>query len=200
MIDFSKVTAILGGSFDPIHLGHIHVAKSVLANLPQIEQLVLLPAFQSPGKPAPIASPEKRLLWTKTTAEKEGFLGSNAEIKAGGTSYTVETLEKFHKNGAAKERIYLVLGADSYASFSSWKSPEKIRSLCQIVVVNRPGSFLKKEDPSDTILETKMHEASSTEIRRILKTGKIPIDLIPLPVCEELQKKNPYDIQEENGK
>lgn len=196
MIDFRLPTALFGGSFDPVHLGHLQVAKEVRKQMPQIQQLVFVPAAQSPGKQPVGASAEQRLKWLKLAVEPEGFLVWEADLDRGGESFTVETLGEAHKQSAAYERLYWILGADAYASFGRWREPERIRELCRLVVVNRPGQKINMRESSDLLLEIPPHPASSSEIRAQLASGDTSSPWIPDAVRSDMEKilplHNPY--------
>lgn len=204
MIDFSKSTALYGGSFDPIHLGHLHVVRTVLQKMPQIKQIVLVPAGQSPGKSAPIASAKDRLAWLLATGKAEGYKVWGTELHREGPSFTVNTLREATSLGAKKEQLFFILGADSYQNFSNWKAPEQIRAMCRLIVVARPGFPVQPQNPEDIILESATHSASSSEIRHQLSKGNFPEESLPKALLEEftnlsLNSKNPYAIQDKDG-
>jgi nicotinate-nucleotide adenylyltransferase len=197
MIDFSRSTALFGGSFDPIHEGHLHIAKSLLELRPDIQQFVFVPAAHSPGKAPAMAPAELRLRWTKQTAEPQGFQVWEEEIKRGGESYTLDTLRAAHAAGAKREKLFLVMGGDAYLHFDHWKNPEEIRSLAQLIAVNRPGVHLPSQQPGDAILEIAEHPASSTAIRTALQSGNEAPAYLPGPVRQDLKtlflsSQNPY--------
>ncbi|RZA07568.1 MAG: nicotinate (nicotinamide) nucleotide adenylyltransferase [Proteobacteria bacterium] len=196
MIDFSRTTILFGGSFDPIHAGHLHVAKHALAALPGA-QLVFVPAQQSPGKHPPVASPAERLAWLEKAVAAGIFQVWDAELKRDGVSYTVDTLLQAHGAGARRENLYWLVGADAYATFPAWKDPARIRALAKLLVVNRPGSPIEAQDAEDLIVEIPPHPASSTALRAALAAGQEAPEEIPAPVNEELGKllllgRNPY--------
>lgn len=176
---FREPTVLFGGSFDPIHEGHLHVARAVKAQLPQIKNFVFVPAAHSPGKPAALASAADRLHWLKLVAEPEGFHVWDYDLERSGESYTVETLEEAHRQGATRERLFWLVGADAYAGFSRWKNPARIRELSRLLVVNRPGEEISPQSSDDQIISIAPHPASSTEIREALARGENPLWLPP---------------------
>ncbi|MGE3260846.1 MAG: nicotinate (nicotinamide) nucleotide adenylyltransferase [Bacteriovoracia bacterium] len=186
MIDFRRSTALFGGSFDPVHDGHLHIAKSLRERRPDIEQIVFVPTSHSPGKAPALASAEDRLRWLKLVTEPLGFLVWDEEILRGGESYTVDTLKAAHAHGAAKERLYWVVGGDAYVHFTHWRDPGTIRSLAQLIVVNRPGILLPAQSPGDVILEIVPHTASSSGIRAALAAEEQTIPYLPEPVRQDL--------------
>jgi nicotinate-nucleotide adenylyltransferase len=193
--DFTKPTALFGGSFDPVHEGHLHVAREVKRLLPGA-QLVFVPASISPGKRELVAPGGLRLKWLQAVAAKEGFLVWDTELKRQGPSYTVDTLLEAHRLGAKKRDLFFVMGADSYQNFSRWRGPEKIRELCRIVVVTRPGSPLSA-GPEACVLTIPPHLASSTAIRKGLGQNPPLTDHLPPEVKSDLEdltllSQNPY--------
>lgn len=196
MIDFSRTTILFGGSFDPIHAGHLHVAKYALAALPGA-QLAFVPASQSPGKHAPVAPAELRLRWLEKAVAPGIFQVWDAELKREGVSYTVDTLLQAHGEGATRDKLYWLVGADAYSTFPTWKDPARIRSLARLLVVNRPGSPLELQDAEDLIVEIPPHPASSTAIRRALNAAAPNTEELLPAVQEELGNllllgRNPY--------
>ena len=127
--------AIYGGTFDPIHVGHVHVARWVLKHL-RPRKLVFVPTSQNPHKTAPTPS-RHRLKMVELAVEQMADTRlevSRIEIDSDGPSYTVNTLTHFsllHSN------LLLVTGSDTMRSFSKWKSPERILELANILIVRR---------------------------------------------------------------
>ncbi len=195
MSDFSRATALFGGSFDPVHEGHLHVARELRAALPEIEQLLFVPANQSPGKPPPHASAAQRLSWLRLAVQPAGFGVWDTELTRGGDSFTVDTLEQAHRQGAARDRLFFVVGYDAFSSFSTWKNPARIRELCRLVVVNRPGQLSPQPTGHELFVAIPPHPASSSEIRDQLASGATPRWLRE-PVLAEIENilplHNPY--------
>jgi nicotinate-nucleotide adenylyltransferase len=188
MTDFSLPTALFGGSFDPVHEGHLHVAREVLARVPEIKQFVFVPAGQSPGKPPSLATGEQRLRWLQLAAGAQGWGAWDIELNRRGESYTVHTLASAHQKGATRDTLFWVLGADAYERFPSWREPGRIRALCRLLVVNRPGSSLAPQKEDDLIVTIPPHPASSSEIRAQLASGDYTNAWIPALVRAELEK------------
>ena len=201
-IDFSLPTVLFGGTFDPVHQGHLHVAREALKALPEAKQLVFVPAWHSPGKKPACASPASRLSWVRMVAEPAGFGVWDLEVRRGGPeSYTVDTLEAAHRLGASAEKLWWLLGADAYAGFSRWKNPARIRQLARLLVVARPGQSILPQETADRILSVPLHPASSTEIRAHLAKGEVNLEWLPPPlrqaISEVLPDQNPYATNKE---
>ncbi|HEY8279903.1 MAG TPA: nicotinate (nicotinamide) nucleotide adenylyltransferase [Bdellovibrionota bacterium] len=194
--DFRISTILFGGSFDPIHEGHLHVAKSALAAVPEAKQVVFVPASVSPGKANPAATAAQRLKWLELAVRGPGFSVWDTEVRRGGQSYTIETLKEALAFGAANDRLFWLLGADAYRGISGWKDPDGIRKLCRLLVVNREGTETRAQHPSDQIISISLHPASSTKLREQLAAGDCSSPWIPPPVRPDLEKllpaQNPY--------
>lgn len=195
-LNFAKPVTLFGGSFDPVHDGHIHLAVQAQKAFPGT-QLVFLPAAQSPGKKPTLASDELRLKWLKMLAQKEGFHVWDLELQRGAPSYTVDTLIEAHRLGSSRDRLFLLLGADSYAALSSWREPGKIRTLCRIIVARRPGAEPPAIQSDDILLDIPNHPASSTAIRKALGANQTLAGMLPDAVKSDLEKlsllrQNPY--------
>lgn len=130
---------VLGGTFDPIHLGHLGAAEAA-AECAQLDRVILVPASQPPHRAQAIVSAQHRLAMCRLAAEGDPrFEVSDLELRRPGLSYTVETLEELHALHHEGE-LFLILGWDAAAQFRTWREPERVRALASIVVVARPGS------------------------------------------------------------
>jgi nicotinate-nucleotide adenylyltransferase len=196
--DFSKTTLLFGGSFDPIHQGHIALVNGAREALPVIEQVVFVPCYESPGKAATIARPEERLRLLEVALSTTENLIWDFEALRPGPSYTVDTLREAQRLGATRDKLFLLLGADSYASFPSWRSTEEIRTLARLCVGNRPGHENASLHPDDSLFRITPSPLASHTIRESLSRGKVPKDTVPLALERELERlflnsQNPYD-------
>ncbi len=193
---------VFGGSFDPVHVGHILVAREVMEKL-KAEKVVFVPAYRSPLKEGYVAPPEDRLEMLKLAVEnEEGFEVDDYEIAKGGISYTVETLEYMRKK--VKGRIGFLIGADSMLRFHLWREPERILELADIVVADREGllervkEYVRTKFPSLVegknliFVNTRRVDVSATEIRKRVKEGKSIYCLVPAPVEEYIKEKGLY--------
>ncbi len=137
----AKKTAIgiLGGSFDPVHLGHLWMAEAALEQLP-IEHVRWIPVATSPLKQhGPVATNEQRLTMLKLALSGcSKHVIDTHELDREGISYTVDTIE-YLRQVFADRRLYLIMGADSLASLAAWKSPQRLLQLCTLAVLSRAG-------------------------------------------------------------
>ncbi len=161
---------ILGGSFDPPHVGHLLAASDACEEL-RLDQLVWVPAAAQPLKQgALLASPEQRLAMVHLTVDGDPrFSVSPVEIEREGLSYTVDTLTVFAGRYPDAERFFLV-GADAFASFAQWRDPAGIVALARLAVMERLGDAPVAPptgfDPASVVrLHTRRVDLSSTEIR-----------------------------------
>lgn len=189
----SKV-GIFGGTFDPIHLGHLITAQSV-KEIRNLDKIIFIPAFISPHKTdAKPSSPEDRLNMIKLVVETIPFFEySDIEIKMGGISYTIDTLRELKKN---YEKIEFIIGYDNIFTFHTWKEPDEIFKLAEVVVLKRksshPPQFQDKYYRQAVFVQTRGIEISATDIRERVKNG-LPINfLVPPTVLEYIYKHKLY--------
>jgi nicotinate-nucleotide adenylyltransferase len=129
---------ILGGTFDPIHNGHLRTAVE-LAEALGLGEVRLLPAGSPPHRPPPVASVELRWhMLVAAVAGKSGLVPDNRELRRGGPSYTVDTLVELRAESGDRP-LCLILGADAFAGLASWHRWRDLAGLVHLVVVHRPG-------------------------------------------------------------
>jgi nicotinate-nucleotide adenylyltransferase len=129
---------ILGGTFDPIHVGHLAVAKGAI-ECARLDRVLFVPSAQPPHRAAALASAEDRLAMTKLAIEGEPSLEvSDVEVRRGGRSYTVDTLNELHR-AHPDDELFLILGWDAARLFRTWHEPERVAALASVVIVDRPG-------------------------------------------------------------
>lgn len=135
----SRRIALLGGSFDPIHLGHLAVAREVLNQI-KVDRVWFLPAFKSPNKSTEsTTSPEHRLAMVRSAVEGcADFEVCDLELKRSGSSYTYETLEELHR-AEPETRWLWILGLDTFFDLPGWKNFNRILELADLIVAPRPG-------------------------------------------------------------
>jgi nicotinate-nucleotide adenylyltransferase len=173
--------AILGGSFDPPHVGHLLAAEDAFERL-TLDRLIFVPAATQPLKVGrAVASAEHRLAMTRLLVQGDGrFEVSAVEVERPGLSFTVDTLTHFAGLYPDADR-YLLLGADVLGTFGQWKEPHRIRQLARLVILER-GSAAGQAEPAQlprelqtaelVRLPTRRVDVSSTEIRERVRSGK----------------------------
>ncbi len=134
----SDGVALFGGTFNPIHAGHLRAAEEVLKAL-KLRQIIFIPSAIPPHKSeAPLAPAEQRLAWIKkATAEYPCFSVNSLELEREGPSYTVDTLLAFQRKLAPERPIFL-LGWDAFCHLGTWHKPEQVLELADLVVLTRP--------------------------------------------------------------
>lgn len=163
--------AIYGGSFDPIHIAHETIVYKALDKL-TLDLLILVPTFLNPQKISSHLEPRQRLfLLTKNFSENKKILVSDYEVAKNSPTYTIETI-KFFKDYYKPEKIYLIIGADNYATFSSWYKNKEILNEVELVVATRNG-FLNQNYDNITTLNVDI-DISSTNLRNNLDLNYVP--------------------------
>jgi nicotinate-nucleotide adenylyltransferase len=148
-----KTIGILGGTFDPIHKGHLQVAEQTFSQL-GLDELHFLPCATPVHRDLPRASDADRLQMIKLAiADHAGFKLNTLELVRGGRSYTIDSLRQIFEQGQY-DSIYLVLGADAFKQFRSWKSPDEILQLVNLVVCRRPGVELDWSNNSSDLVDS----------------------------------------------
>lgn len=184
--------AILGGRFDPPHIGHHLIASQVLGIRPDIDKILLVPAFRHNWKPI-VASPQDRIEMLKSlTGDKIEI--SDIEIKRGGISYMIDTIKALKKETGAK--IFLIIGSDIIPEFYKWEKPKELVKEATFLVFPRdpyelphklPEGFELIESPD--LLVTNL---SSSAIRHRIKQKKSIKYLVPGEVERYIKKNKLY--------
>jgi nicotinate-nucleotide adenylyltransferase len=194
-----RSVGIVGGTFNPPHLGHLALARQALEQL-DLERVFLMPASRAPGKPPePEPGPEHRLRMCRlAVAGTAGVSACALEIERGGTSYTVDTLRTIRKDWPDTELTFIV-GADTARTMPSWREPEKVLELARIAIAEREGAGAedalevlaalgaatgndeprKRTTTRETlVLEMPRIEISSSLVRRRVAEGERVDDLV----------------------
>ncbi len=184
---------IFGGSFDPVHTGHLILAQYVLEQR-NLDRIIFIPCHISPHKTGQkITSGEHRLNMVKLAVENIPYLEySDYEILKGEISYTFDTLK--YLSGSFDE-IELIIGYDNLLVFEKWNNPDEIVKLARLIVMKRKTDIIEKRNrffDSAVILDTPTIEISSTDIRdRIIRNRTIDF-LVPEPVKKYIYEKKLY--------
>ena len=182
---------ILGGSFNPIHHGHLIVATRVAETL-ELDRVILIPTAISPLKAERgLALPRERLAMVRLAIRGNPLLHvSDLEVRRGGTSYTVDTLRLLRKS--LRGDLVLILGADAARLLPRWRKVEEVRRLARIAVVGRPGLRAGGKMPNTSMVAVPQLEISSTDIRERVRQG-LPIRyLVPEAVERYIRRKRLY--------
>ncbi len=209
---------LLGGTFNPIHYGHLRPAEEVRESM-GFDKVLFVPAFIPPHKPEEkITAAGKRLEMVRLAITgNPGFESSDMEIKRGDRSYTVATLRELKRKGPEDLSISLIIGADSFNDITTWCEYEEIFELSGFVVVERPGypvkkitevipesmarkfrydsdtgSYISSHGTSVTYLKTTLMEISSSNIRERVREGLSIRYLVPDAVADYIEKEGLY--------
>lgn len=212
---------IFGGTFDPVHFGHLRSALDVKQAM-GLREMRLVPAFQPPHREPPIANPGQRLTMLRAAVGNEpDLLVDNCEMKREGESFMVDTLSSLREK-LGDEPLCLILGADAFLQLDQWHRWEKILQLAHIVVIHRPGWELEVNKASadirrlwdechvDTLAEFEKQASgkksagkiflqkvtplniAATSIREMVAEGKSPRFLLPDPVWNLIRMHGLY--------
>ncbi len=209
---------IFGGTFDPVHFGHLRPALEVKQAL-GLREMRLIPAFQPPHREAPVANPGQRLTMLRAAVGDEpDLLVDNREMRREGESYMVDTLASLREE-LGDEPLCLVLGSDAFLQLDSWHEWQQILELAHIVVTHRPGWQLDINEASPA-LQALWHERqandrdqlaaspagnifsqsvtpldiSATQIRELVAAGQNPRYLVPEPVWNLIRTQGLYGV------
>lgn len=171
---------VFGGTFDPIHVGHL-VAASEAASSFSLDRVMFVPAAR-PWQKASYAAPEDRMLMTVlATGGDQRFEVSRIELDRRGLSYTVDTLRTL-KDFYGDVELLFIGGADALRNVATWNEPEAVAELARLIAVTRPGYPLIAPDITSgnvELLDLPGIDISSTDIRERVRTGR-PIDHLVL--------------------
>ncbi len=187
----ARQIGIMGGTFDPIHLGHLVAAEAVYYEL-GLDEVVFVPTGCPPHKSGERVTPaEHRYLMTVlATISNAHFRVSRVDIDRGGPTYSIDTLADLRRSLGADNRLWFITGADALRDFAEWKEPERLVQMCQWVAVSRPGyDFARLTDSLGSLYqENEGHfrfvpvpalSVSSTEIRSRVAAGEPVKYLVP---------------------
>jgi nicotinate-nucleotide adenylyltransferase len=178
---------VFGGTFDPVHVGHLAIANAALDEL-GLDRVHFVPAHHSPLKQVePVASADDRLaMLTAAVADEPRFRVSTSELDRKGPSFTVDTLEELRGEG----QLFLILGSDAYADFERWREPARIRELATIVLAARPGA--PNAPGGVRLLDSPLMDISSRELRARASRGRSLRYLVPEAALRYIEEHRLY--------
>ncbi len=199
---------LFGGTFDPVHLGHLSLARSARDAF-GLERVDFIPCHHPVHRGQPGASPQQRLHMLQLALKGEaGFVINPIELERDRPSWAVDTLEQLRAEDARSVFCWL-MGTDAWAGFERWRAPERILELCHVIVCARPGvarpvtpfddRFLAPGErfgdaPAGRVAWHDMppNDCSSTRVRARLMAGASPTDCLPGAVLEFIQQQGLY--------
>jgi nicotinate-nucleotide adenylyltransferase len=215
MRDLGKPIGILGGTFDPIHFGHLRMALELYQAL-DLDHVRFIPSYQPVHRKLPVATPEQRLAMVKKAITGESALQvDNCEISRKGPSYTIDTLRTLHKK-LPNRPLCLIMGIDALLNFPSWNKWEEILKLAHLLVAHRPQYQLPQNGIVADLIKNRLTdnhadlhreqggciflhpvtplEISSTYIRNQFAQGLNPRFLLPNSVYDYIKQHGTYSI------
>ncbi|MDO8886151.1 nicotinate-nucleotide adenylyltransferase [Candidatus Oleimmundimicrobium sp.] len=200
---------IMGGTFDPIHNGHLVTAEEALVQF-KLDKVIFVPAGQPPHKEVrkSLDSVERYLMTVIATASNPDFEVSKIEIDKEGPSYTIDTVREFREIYGDEAEIYFITGADAILEIITWRDAKKLAKMCKFIAATRPGYCLKKfkelhvipnenKEPEPGKLKVYIMEIpalaiSSTDIRHRVLHGYSIKYLMPEGVANYVLKRKFY--------
>ncbi len=208
-----KPVAIFGGTFNPVHNGHLRAALEIKETL-DLSAVHMIPLFAPPHREPPEVSADLRLVMLEAaTSDNADLIADDREIRRSGISYTVDTLRELREE-LGSNPLCMILGTDAFSHLHTWRNWEELIELAHIIVVHRPGTDLSKNVPANELLEKlqtdkikhlhnspsgcfmsisiPMLEISSTQIRSMLHNDRNPRYLLPESVRKVIMEKKLY--------
>ena len=199
MMETEKRIALYGGTFDPVHSGHIEIARKVL-ELFEIEKVLFIPAHVAPHKIGrPVTEPIHRYAMLALATQNDLRLSvSTFELEAPDRRYTVDTVGHFRAKFAGSAELFFIMGADSWSEITTWCEWERLLTMINHIVVTRPGHEVDQTLPAPNarvlFTDAVMKDISATGIRRLAAAGRFAelAQLVPEPVAEYIRKYELY--------
>ena len=194
---------IMGGTFDPIHFGHLVLAETVREAM-RLDRILFIPSGDPPHKKDVTSAKQRMEMVEMAIGDNPHFACSDMEVKREGYSYTVDTLERLHEEMGDGYQLFFITGADAIIEILSWRNVERIADLCTFVAAARPGTDRQKladflEDLPG-YLRGKVHvtqvpalQISSTDIRRKAASGRTIRYLLPANVARYIRENGLYE-------
>jgi nicotinate-nucleotide adenylyltransferase len=189
-----KTIGLFGGSFDPIHIGHLVTTRFVYEQR-NLDKIIFMPCNISPLKPSnSLLNPEHRIKMLQLALDPFPFFEvSDYEILKGNTSYTIDTLLELKKT---YENIELIIGYDNLLIFDKWHEPDKILDIAKLIVMKRKTDIdsesINKYMDLAYVIDTPSIEISATDIRNRIQKGRSIDYLVPRKVNEYIQENKLY--------
>src|SRR6185295_1079958 len=190
---------ILGGTFDPIHCGHVDLARAAEEAL-GLTRLLIITSHLPPHRAAPVASSFHRFAMVAlAVANRPTWFASDVELRSNEPSYTSTTLRRLHADGYQPGELFFLIGADAFAEIETWRDYPQILGLAQFAVASRPGfpvSELRRRLPSlaDRIvaIDAPTADVSATDLRRRMAAGESIAGLVPPAVRQHIDQHGLY--------
>ncbi len=190
-----KKIGLFGGTFDPVHLGHLLMARAAMEQM-GLDKVVFIPSCVPPHKKAPTlftAADRMKMVRMAIKGIAE-FEVSDFEIKKGGKSYSVDTVRHFRGLYGLQDKMFFIVGGDAIKQLDTWKDVNILKTMCSFVSVNRPGYPRGEEKLKYHAVTMNGIEMSSTEIRKRILLEKSIQFLVPDAVLSYIKRNHLYKI------
>jgi nicotinate-nucleotide adenylyltransferase len=191
---------LLGGTFDPVHFGHLRLAEEA-REAAQLDQVLFIPAARSPFKPdrSLTAAHHRYAMLQLAIAPNPAFAVSDIELRRGGISYTIDTVRQL-SDQMPDARLFLIMGLDSLAGFPHWRAPLQIVQLCSLLVGTRPGfeaepilaQLPEAIRAAVRLIPAVALDISATQLRTFAREGRTLRYLTPDNVIEYIENHQLY--------
>jgi nicotinate-nucleotide adenylyltransferase len=182
---------VMGGSFDPIHNGHLRAAENARAEL-RLDRVLFVPAGRSPLKDGPTAEAfDRHAMVALAVADHPAFSVCDLELRREGPSYTVDTVSSLREQYPGDE-LLLILGSDAFAELGKWKDVARLRTLCGVAVVERPGHPTVAASEDVARVGGTGLAVAAREVRALLAAGHSVRYLVPPAVADYITKQGLY--------
>jgi nicotinate-nucleotide adenylyltransferase len=183
---------LLGGTFNPVHIGHLILAEEVREKM-DFGRIIFVPTFLPPHKEnSNIAQAQERLKMLKLAIKgNRYFSASDSEIKRNGRSYTIDTIREF-KGAYPKDELYFIIGSDLLKYLDEWKDLSEIIKMVKVIVATRPGFPLEDIPSYIQTIAIRAVDVSAFEIRECVRLNKSFRYLVPESVFNYINKKRLY--------
>lgn len=200
-----KRVGVMGGTFDPIHLGHLVAASEVLHSF-DLDRVLFMPAGDPWQKPARTGAEDRFMMTALAIGGFSAFAASRLELDRKGPTYTADSFDTLRDFYGPEVKFFLIVGADALLNLSTWKKLDRLREVAEIIAVSRPGTDLSSFRPSKELPIVHMKEMpgidiSASGIRERVRRGE-PIDfLVPAEVAAYIRSHGLYteDIAERSA-
>lgn len=210
---------LLGGTFDPVHVGHLDVATAAWRAMP-LDRVVLVPSHVPPHREVPRASAFHRFAMAALAVQPhDAFVVSDLEMHGAGPSYTVATLDRLAAHGLDTRALFFITGADAFRDIRSWRDYPALLDRCHFVVVSRPGcpaAALRQAlpelaprmrdtpcaiatEPGIFLVDAPTSAVSSTDVRQRIAAGRPIAGLVPDSVAAHIQRHELYAAHTRKG-
>jgi nicotinate-nucleotide adenylyltransferase len=181
----------MGGTFDPIHLGHLRAAETAREGL-GLDEVAFLPSAVPPHRKGRLTpATDRYAMVCLATALHPQFTPSDLELRRSGPSYTVDTLAELQRERAGAA-LFLIVGSDTFPEMTTWRDPEGIFARCTIAVVTRPGRESEVKRAGAVAVGGPSLSVSATAIRERVKNGQSVRYMVPEAVADYITKQGLY--------